>query len=133
MKYVNPTIALSFIAALVIPALAGCAGAPGETGARGETEAVGQAAEAITTDFCPTGIPAALTPAANQTLKSHFTGIGTQIYMCNATTAGGFAWTFVAPEANSSMPTARSSAPTSSDRHGKATTGAPWRARRSPP
>ena len=59
----------------------------------------GQASEALSTDFCPAGVPAALAPGADQTIRSHFTGTGVQIYMCNATTTG-YAWTFVAPQAN---------------------------------
>ena len=48
---------------------------------------------------CPAGVPSAINPAADQTIKSSLQGIGVQIYMCNAT-ATGFAWTFVAPQAN---------------------------------
>jgi hypothetical protein len=94
MNYVNRAIFLSATSVLGIPALAGCAGAPGETEAM-----VGQETQAVSDDFCPAGIPASLTPAANQTLKAHFTGIGSQVYICNATPTG-FGWTFVTPQAN---------------------------------
>jgi hypothetical protein len=94
MNYVNRTFLLSAISVLGVPMLAGCSGTGGKT----EMPA-GQEAQAISDDFCPAGIPAALTPPPDQTLKSHFTGIGSQIYICNST-ATGFGWTFVAPQAN---------------------------------
>ena len=82
--------------ALLGAALAGCAM---PSGAPGETEE-GSAAQAISEDICPEGVPAALTPAADQTIKSSLTGVGVQVYVCNATAAGGFTWTFVNPTAN---------------------------------
>lgn len=94
MNHMNRSIALTTISVLGVSTLTGCAGAPGDAEAP-----IGQDMQAISADFCPPGVPAALTPAANQTLKMHFTGIGVQIYICNAT-ATGFGWTFVAPQAN---------------------------------
>jgi len=86
-------IAFSFVVGLS-SLIGGCAG-----GSAAE-ETPGEAVEALGVDACPAGIPAALNPGPNQTLKSKFTGVGVQIYMCNATKAGGYAWTFVAPSAN---------------------------------
>jgi hypothetical protein len=47
---------------------------------------------------CPANVPAALAPAADQDLAFSLDAIGTQNYVCAATTTG-YAWTFVAPEA----------------------------------
>jgi len=47
---------------------------------------------------CPANVPAALAPAADQDLAFSLDAIGTQNYVC-AATATGYAWTFVAPEA----------------------------------
>jgi Protein of unknown function (DUF3455) len=47
---------------------------------------------------CPANVPAALAPAADQDLAFSLDAIGTQNYVC-ATAATGYAWTFVAPEA----------------------------------
>jgi hypothetical protein len=71
-------------------ALGGCA----VSGAEPE-ETPGQSAAALSTDVCPAGVPAALAPAADQTLESSFTGVGVQIYVCNGT-----AWTLLGPQAN---------------------------------
>jgi Protein of unknown function (DUF3455) len=67
--------------------------------APGVDESLGAADEAISDGVCPDAVPAALTPAADQTLAADFTGDGVQIYSCNAT-ATGYAWVFIAPEAN---------------------------------
>jgi len=85
-----------FSLAAGIAALSGCAM---PTGAPGETEQA-SAAEAISEDVCPEGVPAALTPAADQTIKSSRDAVGVQVYVGNATAAGGFTWTFVNPTAN---------------------------------
>jgi hypothetical protein len=71
----------------------GCAGAPSQG------EEVTTTEDALSSDICPAGVPPTLAPAADQTIKSSLTGVGVQIYICNAT-ATGFAWTFVAPQAN---------------------------------
>jgi hypothetical protein len=94
MIHIKHTLAFVSVIGLT-SALGGCA-------ANGEApeETLGQSTQAISTDVCPAGVPATLAPAADQTLKSTLTGIGVQIYMCNATLAGGFAWTFVGPQAN---------------------------------
>ncbi|MBX9945982.1 MAG: DUF3455 domain-containing protein [Reyranella sp.] len=49
----------------------------------------------------PAGIPAALQPAAGESLATTVNAAGVQIYECRATgaTPTGHAWTFVAPEA----------------------------------
>lgn len=74
--------------------VSGCAAPPAE-----QVEDVGSADEALSASVCPAGVPAALAPAADQTIKASVLGVGVQIYICNAT-ATGFAWTFVAPQAN---------------------------------
>jgi hypothetical protein len=85
----------SFVSvATLVSALGGCAAAGSES-----EESVAQASEALGTEVCPAGVPATLTPPAGETLKLALTGVGVQIYMCNAN-AAGFAWTFVAPQAN---------------------------------
>jgi hypothetical protein len=75
--------------------LSACAGSPGAA-----EEPLAQANEAIGTSICPSAIPPELTPAADQTIKASYTAAGVQIYICDATAAGGFAWNFVAPQAN---------------------------------
>jgi hypothetical protein len=70
--------------------LGGCAA----SGAEPE-ETLGKSAAAISTDVCPAGVPATLAPAEDQTIKSTFTGVGVQIYVCN-----GVAWTLLGPQAN---------------------------------
>jgi Protein of unknown function (DUF3455) len=93
----NMTIrALSLLlTAGLVTSIAGCAGAPGAAEEQTE-EVTGAISEAI----CPPGVPVALTPPAGQTLKETLTGVGVQVYMCDATTAGGFIWSFVSPQAN---------------------------------
>jgi hypothetical protein len=94
MNHMNCSAALAAISLLGFPTLTGCARATSD----GEPT-LGHDTQAISTDFCPADVPAALTPAPDQTLKMHFMGVGVQIYICNAT-ATGFGWTFVAPQAN---------------------------------
>jgi hypothetical protein len=53
----------------------------------------------LSSQYCPTGTPAALAPSADQHLTFVLDATGVQKYSCNAT-ATGAAWTFVAPEAN---------------------------------
>jgi Protein of unknown function (DUF3455) len=64
-----------------------------------QTEETSSSEETLSSNVCPAGVPAALAPPADQTIKASLSGIGVQIYICNAT-ATGFAWTFVAPQAN---------------------------------
>ena len=71
----------------------GCAAEPPQTEESNSTE------ETLSSNVCPAGVPAALAPAADQTIKASLTGVGVQIYICNATPSG-FGWTFVAPQAN---------------------------------
>jgi len=49
--------------------------------------------------LCPTGTPAALAPAADQTIAFHLDAQGVQRYACVASTTG-YAWTFIAPGAD---------------------------------
>ncbi|HTQ03639.1 MAG TPA: DUF3455 domain-containing protein [Polyangiaceae bacterium] len=63
-------------------------------------EAVSTEADTLkAADVCPAGVPAALAPAADQTIKGKYDAVGVQVYMCNGLAAGP-AWTFVAPQAN---------------------------------
>ena len=50
-------------------------------------------------NLCPTGTPAALAPAADQTIAFHLDAQGVQRYACVASTTG-YAWTFIAPGAD---------------------------------
>lgn len=76
-------------------ALAGCsaADAPSDLGVSEEADTFDVA------DVCPAGVPAAIAPAADQTIKGKFNAVGVQVYMCNGAAAGP-TWTFVAPQAN---------------------------------
>jgi hypothetical protein len=91
------THATSFLvgASIFAGALGGCANAPAESDG-----SVAETTDALSASVCPPGVPATLLPAADQTIKLSLTGVGVQVYMCNATAAGGFAWTFVSPQAN---------------------------------
>src|SRR6478609_6015180 len=71
----------------------GCTAEPPQSEESSSTE------ETLSSNICPAGVPAAIAPAADQTIKASLSGVGVQIYICNAT-ATGFAWTFVAPQAN---------------------------------
>lgn len=71
----------------------GCSAEPPQSEETTTTE------QGLSANLCPAGVPTALAPAADQTIKASLTGVGVQIYICNAT-ATGFAWTFVAPQAN---------------------------------
>lgn len=86
------TRTLSFLVTtgMLSVALGGCASsaAPSE-------EAASEVNAALSTAACPAGVPAALAPAADQTLKFSLTGTGVQIYVCN-----GAAWTLFGPQAN---------------------------------
>lgn len=84
---------LQLFAALALSsyALHGCATSP-----EGSVDAVGESEQAVDESECPAGVPDALAPDADQTLKVIATGVGVQIYMCT----GLGAWTFVAPQAN---------------------------------
>lgn len=88
--------AISFGSAVaIVSVLGGCSA----TGAQSE-ESAGEAQAALSTDACPAGVPAALTPPATESLKFKVSAVGVQIYVCNATLAGGYAWTGLAPQAN---------------------------------
>ncbi|MGE5185126.1 MAG: DUF3455 domain-containing protein [Acidobacteriota bacterium] len=57
------------------------------------------ASQPITRDACPASVPAALAPAVDQDLAFVLDAQGFQDYTCQAT-ATGFAWAFVAPDAD---------------------------------
>ncbi|HET7538252.1 MAG TPA: DUF3455 domain-containing protein [Polyangiaceae bacterium] len=73
--------------------VSGCAAAPQAT------EEITTSEEALSPSLCPEGVPPELAPAADQTIKASLTGVGVQIYICNAKTTG-FGWSLVAPQAN---------------------------------
>ncbi len=73
--------------------LIGCASAPQASEELTTTE------EALSSNVCPPGVPPELAPPADQTIKASLSGVGVQIYICNATKTG-FAWSLVAPQAN---------------------------------
>ncbi len=60
---------------------------------------VGSTESAISRRACPDGVPPELAPAADQDLDFVLNATGVQKYVCAATETG-FAWTFVAPEAD---------------------------------
>jgi hypothetical protein len=57
------------------------------------------AGQPIARDACPANVPAALAPADDQDLSFVLDATGVQEYTCQAT-ATGFAWSFVAPDAD---------------------------------
>jgi hypothetical protein len=79
---------------LVVIAVSACSGA---TPQEGETSAANE--QELNASVCPEGVPPAIAPAADQTIKLSLQAVGVQVYVCNAT-ATGFGWTFVAPQAN---------------------------------
>lgn len=83
-----------YLIALAALSLCACGVASAESG-----DSLATTEQELSDCVCPASVPAAITPAADQTIKTSLQGVGVQIYMCNAT-ATGFAWTFVAPQAN---------------------------------
>ena len=59
--------------------------------------------QSIADDACPAFVPSNLAPATDQDLSFKLNATGVQIYTCNAT-ATGYAWTFVAPDADLYLP-----------------------------
>jgi hypothetical protein len=59
---------------------------------------VASSQQALSKDQCPSGVPAALAPAADQALYKVFAAEGVQIYRCTAN-ATGAAWVFDSPDA----------------------------------
>jgi hypothetical protein len=88
-------LVLSGLAAL---ALGGCGSVTPDV-AEAPAGVATEADELRAADVCPAGVPAALAPAADQTIKAAFNAVGVQVYICNGLAAGP-AWTFVAPQAN---------------------------------
>jgi hypothetical protein len=88
----SPSIRPAIIAVLTL-SLGGCA-SDGTVG-----DDVDSIESAISSRACPEGVPPELAPAADQDLAFVLAGTGVQKYTC-AATATGFAWTFVAPEAD---------------------------------
>lgn len=80
---------------LTLAALVGCSAsdAPADLGISEESDSF------RSEDVCPAGVPAAIAPAADQTIKAKYNAVGVQVYMCNGVAAGP-TWTFVAPQAN---------------------------------
>lgn len=79
---------------LVLPAVVGTLLAADPASSRPPRDAASRAA-----DLCPADVPAAVVPAADQRLRFMRAATGVQIYVCNATPAGGTAWQFLAPQA----------------------------------
>jgi hypothetical protein len=90
MQHHSPSI---LSAAALAAALAACGLEDADLEDTGSTES------AISRRVCPAGVPASLAPAADQDLKFVLNATGVQKYTCAATDTG-FAWTFVAPEAD---------------------------------
>lgn len=97
MNTMNHKLVL-LLSGLATLALAGC-GAVTPDASEGPAGLATEADELRAADVCPDGVPAALAPAADQTIKTAFNAVGVQVYMCNGL-ASGPAWTFVAPQAN---------------------------------
>jgi hypothetical protein len=53
----------------------------------------------LSNSLCPASVPAALGPAADQALLRVFAAEGVQIYRCNLTATGAYAWVFESPDA----------------------------------
>jgi hypothetical protein len=64
-----------------------------------DPDEVGSSEAAISRHACPDGVPPELAPAADEDLWFVLGATGVQRYTC-AATATGFAWTFVAPDAD---------------------------------
>jgi uncharacterized protein DUF3455 len=84
----TPSMLVRLVVVLV-PVSAGCVGSPG-------TES---SDSPLSPFFCPEEVPQALAPAPNQFLRQVLMGDGVQIYQCKPG-ASGYAWSFVAPEAD---------------------------------
>jgi hypothetical protein len=97
MNHITQTLGFAFLGALASTSVVGCAGS---ATAEGSDESVAQTTAALSESVCPPVVPATLTPAAGQTLKEVFSGVGVQVYMCTAAANGAFTWLFVAPQAN---------------------------------
>ena len=94
-----PRMSKLLITSLLAPlAVAGCATAP-DSG----SVATATTTQQVTRDACPAGVPAQLAPAADQDLSFFLDASGVQIYRC-AATASGYAWSFVAPDADLYLP-----------------------------
>ena len=87
---------VSFGAVVVVLGMLGGCSAPGVQ----PEESAGEAQESLSADACPAGVPAALVPPATESLAHKLSAVGVQIYICNATPTGAYAWTFLAPQAN---------------------------------
>lgn len=88
--------AISFGSAVAVVSMLGGCSAPDAQ----PQESAGEEQQALSTDACPAGVPASLLPPATESLKLKVSAVGVQIYVCNATSTGGFAWTGLAPQAN---------------------------------
>lgn len=94
MNYLLRCISVGSVTALV-SLLGACSATDSEP-----QENLGEAQEALSASACPPGVPATLAPPATESLKQKLSAVGVQIYICNAVPAGGYAWTFLAPQAN---------------------------------
>lgn len=78
-------------------ALTGCNQGDAEGG---QDAVVSESEQGLTAPGCPKNTPAAIKPAANQTLALMFKGEGVQIYDCKADATGAITWVFRAPVAD---------------------------------
>jgi len=91
--------ALMLVAGIGAFAAAGCMGA--ESGGAASDGTVAEEGAEISADVCPAGVPATLTPAADQTIKAMYNGVGVQVYVCTPTaTSATPSYVLVNPQAN---------------------------------
>jgi hypothetical protein len=97
MNIMNQKIAF-VVAGLGALAAMGCMGTA--QGADGST--IAEAEAAITAEeVCPAGVPASLTPAADQSIKMKLNAVGVQVYVCTPTATNATpSWVLVNPQAN---------------------------------
>jgi hypothetical protein len=86
-----------WVAGLAALASSACASTPAES----ETNLANDA-EGMSGSVCPADVPAAINPAADQSLKGIVNAVGVQVYMCGPSAAAPttLAWQFVNPQAN---------------------------------
>lgn len=95
MNIMNKQVAV-LVAGLGALALGGCASTTTES-----EDALASDAEAVSASLCPAGIPAAINPGADQSIKAVLNAVGVQVYLCGTTPANATpAWLFVNPQAN---------------------------------
>ncbi|HEX8111224.1 MAG TPA: DUF3455 domain-containing protein [Kofleriaceae bacterium] len=103
MLLVSPNIARSELLSRITSIIAGFAGtltlASCATDGTSGPLSAGSTEQGVSVGQCPANTPAALAPAADQDLAFVLNAQGVQRYQCVQSTTG-FAWTFVAPDAD---------------------------------